>query len=255
VAFCVWSVWGHGYGLSCIGEAVICVAMGRSVLSARYIMGSLKPSSVMDVLQFVSTVILITASGTLAPGPLFFATVAHGVTVGAKSGFVFSIAHSVVESTLILLLASGLVSVANEAIVKVALGVAGGVALLCFGAAQIRGALKLNTREVPQKNVTTQSLLMTGLAFTGLNPFFIVWWLTAGANLILIALEFASFAGVALMFLCHVWIDVAWLTLVAHLAKMGQNVVGHRWYRALMAFFGLAIVYYGLTFLATSLPM
>ena len=208
----------------------------------------------MDVLHFVSTVILITASGALAPGPLFFATVSHGVKLGAKSGFVFSIAHSLVESTLILLLASGLVQIANESTIKIAIGVAGGVVLLLFGTMQIRSALTSNYRETTQKEVTTQNLLVTGLAFTGLNPFFIIWWLTAGANLILIALEFASFAGVVFMFRCHVWIDVVWLTLVAHFAKMGTNVVGHSWYRVVMAVFGLALVYYGLTFLAATLP-
>jgi threonine/homoserine/homoserine lactone efflux protein len=211
-------------------------------------------SSFMDVLHFVSTVILITASGALAPGPLFFATVSHGVRLGAKSGFVFSIAHSIVESALILLLASGLVPVANESIIKIAIGVAGGVVLLFFGVMQIRGALTSNYRETTQKDVTTQNLLLTGLVFTGLNPFFIVWWLTAGANLILLALEFGSFAGVAFMFLCHVWIDFVWLTLVAHFAKMGTNVIGRSWYRVIMAVFGLALIYYGLTFLASTLP-
>jgi threonine/homoserine/homoserine lactone efflux protein len=211
-------------------------------------------SSFMDVLHFVSTVILITASGALAPGPLFFATVSHGVKLGAKSGFVFSIAHSLVESTLILLLASGLVPIANESTIKIAIGVAGGVVLLFFGVMQIRSALTSNYRETTQKEVTTQNLLVTGLAFTGLNPFFIVWWLTAGANLILLALEFASFTGVVFMFLCHVWIDVVWLTLVAHFAKMGTNVVGQSWYRVIMAVFGFALVYYGLTFLAATLP-
>jgi threonine/homoserine/homoserine lactone efflux protein len=215
---------------------------------------ALELPSFMDVLHFVSTVIIITASGALAPGPLFFATVSHGVKLGAKSGFMFSIAHSIVESTLILLLASGLVPIANESTIKIAIGVAGGIVLLFFGVIQIRSALKSNYRETTQKDVTTQNLLLTGLAFTGLNPFFIVWWLTAGANLILLALEFASFAGVVFMFLCHVWIDVVWLTLVAHLAKMGTNVVGHSWYRVIMAVFGLALVYYGLTFLVATLP-
>jgi threonine/homoserine/homoserine lactone efflux protein len=174
--------------------------------------------------------------------------------LGAKSGFVFSIAHSIVESTLILLLATGLIPVAKESTIKIAIGLAGGVVLLFFGAMQIRNALTSNYRETTQKDVTTQNLLLTGLAFTGLNPFFIVWWLTAGANLILLALEFDSFAGVVFMFLCHVWIDVVWLTLVAHLAKMGTNVVGRSWYRVIMAIFGLALVYYGLTFLTATLP-
>jgi threonine/homoserine/homoserine lactone efflux protein len=96
---------------------------------------------------------------------------------------------------------------------------------------------------------------LTGLTFTGLNPFFIIWWLTAGANLILLALEFAALPGVVFMFLCHVWIDVVWLTLVAHFAQLGTNIVGHKGYRVILAVFGLALVYYGLTFLAASLPL
>ena len=216
---------------------------------------ALELSSLMDVLHFASTVILVTAAGALAPGPLFFATISHGIKLGAKSGFVFSLAHSLVESILILLLASGLVSIANESPIKLVVGVAGGIVLLVFGVMQIRGAFTANYREAPQKDVTTQNLLLTGLTFTGLNPFFIIWWLTAGANLILLALEFAALPGVVFMFLCHVWIDVVWLTLVAHFAKLGTNIVGHKGYRVILVVFGLALVYYGLTFLAASLPL
>ncbi len=84
----------------------------------------------MELLNFVATVILVTASGALAPGPLFFANLSRGATSGAKSGLVFSVAHTVVEFTLVMLLALGLVTFASESTVKVAIGIVGGTVLV-----------------------------------------------------------------------------------------------------------------------------
>jgi len=207
----------------------------------------------MDVLNFVATVILLTASGALAPGPLFFVTISQGAKAGAKSGLVFSIAHTLVEFTLVMLLALGLLTVANEPTVKLGIGVVGGIVLLVFGVMQIRSALTSKFHETKSERLATRNLLIIGLAFTGLNPFFIVWWLTAGAKLILLALAFASLAGVVFMYICHVWMDYLWLTSVAHFAKMGTNVVGFKWYRLIMAIFGAVLIYFGLTFLINSL--
>jgi threonine/homoserine/homoserine lactone efflux protein len=216
-------------------------------------------SSVMDLLNFVATVILLTASGALAPGPLFFATISHGARSGAKSGLMFSIAHTLVEFTLVLLLAGGLLAVANEPTVKptvnLIIGVAGGIVLLIFGAMQIRGSLTSRLGETRSGGVATRNLLLTGLVFTGLNPFFVVWWLTAGAELVNLSLEFASLAGVLFMYICHVWMDYAWLTSVAHFSKMGTNVVGSKWYRLVMAVFGSVLIFYGLVFLVNSLSL
>jgi len=207
----------------------------------------------MDALNFVAYVILITASGALAPGPLFFVTISHGARSGAKSGLVFSIAHTLVEFALVMLLALGLLTVANEPIVKLTVGFAGGIVLLVFGVMQIRGSLTSKFGETKSGGVATRNLLLIGLAFTGLNPFFIVWWLTVGASLILLSLEFASLAGVVFMYVCHVWMDYAWLTSVAHFSKMGTNIVGFKWYRLIMAVFGAVLIYFGLTFLVSSL--
>lgn len=207
----------------------------------------------MDTLNFIATVILITASGALAPGPLFFTTISHGTRSGAKGGLIFSISHTLVEFTIVILLALGLLTIANEPIVKLTVGIAGGIVLIGFGAAQIRQSLVSAFDETKSKTVTTKNLLLVGLTFTGLNPFFIVWWLTAGAQLILLALEFAALAGVVFMYVCHVWMDYVWLTSIAHFAKMGTNIIGFKWYRIMMAIFGAVLIYFGLTFLITSL--
>jgi len=207
----------------------------------------------MDPLNFAVTVVLISASGALAPGPLFFVTVSQGVKSGTKSGVIFSIAHSLVEFILVMLLALGLLSVANEPVVRLAVGVAGGVALLVFGAMQIRGSFSYKSDEAKSGRRGTRSLLLIGLAFTGLNPYFIIWWLTIGANLIFLSLEFAGLVGVVFMYVCHVWVDYVWLTLIANFAGRGAKILRFKWYRIMMAVFGAVLIYFGLYFLIDSL--
>jgi threonine/homoserine/homoserine lactone efflux protein len=206
----------------------------------------------MDILNFAATVILLSTSGALAPGPLFFVTITHGTKTGAKSGLLFSIAHSLIEFTLVILLAIGLLSVANQPAVKLIVGGAGGIALIVFGSMQIRSSLH-EANEANETKKTTKHLLLLGLALTGLNPYFIIWWLTIGANLILLSLEFAGLWGVLFMYICHVWVDFAWLTLVAGFAKKGAKILRKKWYRALIAIFGAILIYFGLSFLIDAL--
>jgi threonine/homoserine/homoserine lactone efflux protein len=54
------------------------------------------------------------------------------------------------------------------------------------------------------------------------------------------------------MYICHVWMDFIWLTLVAHFAKMGTDIIGLKWYRVIVTIFGFILIYYGLIFLKES---
>lgn len=207
----------------------------------------------MDLLQFILTIILVTASGALAPGPLFFATVSYGARSGVRSGLIFSVAHTFVEFTLIMFLALGLLTVASEPLVKLIIGVAGGVALIIFGVTQIWNATRIQVNEHMQHIASHKHLFIVGIVFTGLNPYFILWWLTVGAQLIIVALEFAALLGVLFMYLCHVWMDYVWLTIVAYFAKKGSNVLGSKGYRILTGIFGIILIYFGLTFLTSAI--
>jgi threonine/homoserine/homoserine lactone efflux protein len=207
----------------------------------------------MDVFSFAATIILVTGSGALAPGPLFFENLTQGARFGAKSGLLFSFAHNIVELALVMSLALGLLTFVHDLAVQRAIGIIGGAVLVAFGAAQIAGLLRRKPRGPDQVRAASNKLFLMGLALTGLNPFFVVWWLTAGAQLIMISLEFASFAGVALMYVCHVWMDYAWLTGTAHFAKVGLSFMGQRWYRILIATFGVFLIYFGFNFVLTAL--
>ena len=104
------------------------------------------------------------------------------------------------------------------------------------------------------KEIDQVHLFLMGLAFTGLNPHFILWWLTVGANLIVQSLEFTPpLAGTLFMYLSHIWMDYAWLTLVAYFAERGTNIVNFRGYKISIAVFGTILIYFGVRFLIDSL--
>jgi len=206
----------------------------------------------MDILGFILTVILLTASGALAPGPLFFQTISQGAKTGARSGLIFSLAHTLVEFSLIMLLAFGLLAVRNEVFLRNSIGMIGGIVLIAFGSYQIYGVLKKKQLEQKQE-VPSHRLFFIGLLFTALNPYFIIWWLTVGSNLILLALELAALTGVIFMFLCHVWMDYVWLIAVSHFAKKGVNALGSKWYQAFIGVFGVILIYFGVSFLGDAL--
>ena len=56
----------------------------------------------MNLLDFVATVVVVTASGALAPGPLSFGILMQGSKEGARSGFSCAIGHTLVEFPLVL---------------------------------------------------------------------------------------------------------------------------------------------------------
>jgi threonine/homoserine/homoserine lactone efflux protein len=72
-------------------------------------------------------------------------------------------------------------------------------------------------------------------------------------TLIISALELASFLGVLIMYVSHVWVDYAWLIGTAYLAKKGTNLTGRKGYRLIMIIFGLILVYFGVKFIIESL--
>ena len=72
-------------------------------------------------------------------------------------------------------------------------------------------------------------------------------------KLIDVSLEFFGLLGVVFMYILHVWMDYAWLAVVAHFARVGINVIGAKWYRIVTAFFGAVLIFFGLTFLISVL--
>ena len=117
----------------------------------------------------------------MSPGPLFAANIACGIREGTKSGIKVAIGHTIVELPLIVILGVGAFSLELFPEFRTIISIIGAIALFVFAAIQIRSTIK-GSQSITQG--TKQNPLLTGILLTGLNPFFLVWWISIGLKLI-----------------------------------------------------------------------
>lgn len=203
----------------------------------------------MEVIAFAAVVIVVSASGVMAPGPLLAANIAHGMAGGARAGLSVAAGHAAVELPLVLAVAAGAVSLATVPGAERAIAVAGAAGLFVFAAVQARDSLKKGGGAA----APGRSPLVSGALMTGLNPFFLVWWMTVGLKLISDAAREWSAPGVLAMFGMHVWMDFAWLAATAYLASRGGKLLPEKGRRAAGLALSAAMVYFGASFLAEAL--
>lgn len=195
--------------------------------------------------EFAITVITISVSGVMSPGPLFAADVAYGVKGGWKTGIKMAYGHTVVELPLVILLGIGAVSLSLFPQFREYISILGAVSLFAFAGLQIRGVLKKTSLEHPSKH----GPFFIGVFLSALNPFFLIWWFTIGFKLISDALILYSFTGIAIMFSFHIWMDYAWLGGVGFLSSRGKKVFSNKNYNIFMIIISGILVYFGITFL------
>ncbi|AIF83710.1 putative threonine efflux protein [Candidatus Nitrososphaera evergladensis SR1] len=214
----------------------------------------------MDVLAFGAEVVAVSASGVLAPGPLFVANMMYGTRQGALSGIKVAHGHAVVEIVVIAVIAAGLFSasafIADYASV---IAIIGGVSIIGFAILQIVGIITTARKSKQERKTETvrrkNGPFAAGVMFSALNPFFLVWWLTVGLKLVSDSAAFGAVAGPALLFGMHVWMDYVWLAATAYLASKGSSVLKSKYYRVLMLVLAGLLLYYGVQFLINGVMM
>ncbi len=205
----------------------------------------------VEILEFAVLVIVISASGVMAPGPLFAATVSYGLKKGTRAGFKIAIGHTIVELPLVILLGIGVFSLEIFPEFRTIISILGAITLFVFATIQIRTIF--GKKELGLSN-PKQGPLITGIVFTALNPFFIIWWLAIGFKLISDAMLIWSFAGILIVFALHIWMDFAWLGTVSVLASKSSKILSNKNYKILMIGLSLMLVYFGIMFLVDILP-
>jgi len=119
----------------------------------------------------------------------------------------------------------------------------GAAVLLFFAYTTIADALRDRAAGAARsKGVNSSgSPVFTDFALTAFNVYFLLWWLSAGFPLISASLCY-GLMGLADMYLSHVWMDFAWLTIVAEISRRGANIGDRIVYRTMLVVFGLLLV-------------
>ncbi|MFQ6025023.1 MAG: LysE family transporter [Nitrosopumilaceae archaeon] len=197
-----------------------------------------------EILEFAIVVVLISASGVMAPGPLFASCVSHGLRGGARAGLKMAYGHTLVELPLVVLIGVGAFSLESLPQFREAIALLGAASLFVFAGLQIRSVLKKPSTVFEGKH----GPFLAGIILSALNPFFLVWWFTIGFKLISDSLLLASFWGIGIMFLYHIWMDYAWLGFIGFVSSRGGKILSSKNYKILMIGLSGVLIYFGATF-------
>ena len=199
-----------------------------------------------EFLGFAVTVIIISVSGVMSPGPLFTANIIHGLKEGTSSGIKIAIGHTIVELPLIILLGIGVLTLEMVPEFKTTIVVLGAVGLFGFAGLQIQNVLR---KKIQTEQKIKHNPILTGIMFSALNPFFIIWWFTIGFKLISDSIELWSYWGIGILFAVHIWMDFVWLGFIAFSASKASNLLSSKNYRILMIILSGVLIYFGINFI------
>jgi len=191
------------------------------------------------MLAALGTVVVTSLSGVMAPGPMFTMTLAKSYK-SAWAGAQVALGHAVIEVPLILLIYFGAAQFFQNIVVQLVLSVLGGGMIIWMSIGLFRAR-----KEVAQGSKdTSHSAFVVGILMSGLNPFFLVWWVTVGSLLLMTFLEFSP-QGLILFIVVHWLCDLFWLSLVSFTVYKTHSFLTRKLQEWIFIVLSVALLYFG----------
>jgi threonine/homoserine/homoserine lactone efflux protein len=189
-------------------------------------------------------------TGALVPGPMLFATIEISLKKGWLAGPQVVFGHVMVEVVLYILILFGAASLVGSGIIS-AIFLIGGLSLLVFGLLTLKDARAAASAQIfqdPSGLKLTSSPTLIGLITSVSNPYFWIWWLTAGGALVLKEYELGIIFAMAYM-LGHWTADLGWFTVVSGSFGRGKTLLSQQMHRYILYTCGIFLVIFGLYFM------
>ncbi len=215
----------------------------------------------------LSVSFLMALSGALMPGPLLTYTIARTVQT-RRNGFLVGplviAGHGALEMLILCGLVLGVTGFLKEPTVIKVIGVLGALLLAYMGIGLIREAVRKRApaaaavseaapldvnRQGPDSSrtlVSRMSPVLAGILLSLSNPYWWVWWVTAGsATLIRFNVSISAWQGLLVFFIGHEAGDLAWYFTVSTLTHFGKRSFSPGIYSGILAVCGVAIMAFG----------
>ena len=209
-----------------------------------------------DYVSLIVATLIISPSGALSPGPLTVACIAEGVKGGWKAGIKASLGHMLVEvpyTLALVLLASKIILEAN---VHRVMSIMSALVMTFFGYLILRDAIKGKLVEGSHSSGHTHKLggrpLAVGLLLTGLNPYFLLWWVGAAWPMISGAAKLLPL-GYVVMYAFHIWYDYVWLGLMSFTGERSARLLSGLGYKALLGSLAVLLFLFAANMVLSSL--
>ncbi len=199
--------------------------------------------------MFIFQAVLISLSGALSPGPMTAVTIGKG-SESPHAGAFIAVGHGIVEFPLMIAIFFGIAPFLAMPSVKLTLALLGGAVLVFMGAGMLRSARKGETAA----GSYGKSPVLAGILLAAANPYFIVWWATVGAALIVTAADYGVLAFV--IFMGAHWVcDFLWCYFLSFMSHRGRHILGGRFQIGVSLVCGILLVGFGFKFLYDGVVM
>ena len=193
----------------------------------------------MPFLAFLSEAVLISLSGVMAPGPITTVTVARG-SKSPHAGSLVAVGHGLVEFPVMVAVFYGVGRLLDQVLVKSVIGILGAAVLVWMGVGMFRTA----SAAAETAEIQARSPVMAGVLLSLGNPYFLIWWATVGAALVLRSMSFGV-AGFLAFGLGHWLCDFAWCNFLSRLSHRGGQFFGGKFQRVVFYACGAALLFFG----------
>ena len=195
------------------------------------------------MLAIIFSVIVISLSGVMMPGPMFAVTVAKSYR-SPWAGTKVSIGHAIIEVPLILLIYFGFGRFFQNNVVQIVLSLIGGAAIIWLGISMFRARKDV----VESGKDLKYGAITTGIIMSAINPLFLLWWATAGSMLIMKFVAYGT-AWLPVMIIIHWTCDLVWLSLVSVLIYRTKALWGMKLQQWIFAVCSLLLIGFGAWYL------
>ncbi|HET8685188.1 MAG TPA: LysE family transporter [Methanosarcina sp.] len=190
-------------------------------------------------------------TGAFVPGPMLFATIDISLKKGWLAGPQVVFGHMIVEAVLYVLILLGAASLVDSGMIST-IFLIGGLSLLVFGLLTLKDARAeaSSTRRSQGSSglkLTSRPTLI-GIVTSVSNPYFWIWWLTAGGALVLKEYELGIITSVAYM-LGHWTADLSWFTAVSGSFSRGKTLLSQKMHGYILYICGILLIIFGLYFM------
>jgi threonine/homoserine/homoserine lactone efflux protein len=160
------------------------------------------------------------------------------------AGSKISIGHAIIEVPIILVIYFGFARFFQHQTVQIVLSLLGGGMLIWMGIGMFRAREEVIQRGKDLKYGATTA----GVVMSAINPFFLLWWATAGSMLVMKFMEFGPI-GLPVFIMTHWLCDFVWLSIVSLLIYRTKALWGKRFQEWVFVVCSLLLVGFGGWFL------
>lgn len=195
--------------------------------------------------------LLLGFSGAIVPGPLFAVTLKQALLYGWAAGLLLAVGHMIAELALLGVLRAGLGGMLRRPLVTRVIGIIGGMVLLYFAWGMIMVKLPHGSGHGVATTVAMSAgtLTLQGIILTLINPYWYLWWATAGVGLIGLQVEKHGHRAWTAFFVGHSLADYLWYVAVAVILAATRSFLHPGLYRGIIMVSGLGVACLGLSLL------